>query len=273
MKPFETLDISPHYIGHDTPIYAHAHPTQPDGINAGVKAIEAALQGFELPDLPAPTYALTGDGTGVMASGPHPGPFSWIGDALNVNNWVLAAVIRYREITSPGSIYRLHNDAEGIYLDFGVTADYGCYLRIGATTYTSTVNMLSTDAPNVCAVHFHAGNIRFQERGFLGPDTPVTMTFPGYWNAMTAEIGRDFDGDIFRIGAGDPGGLMPWPFTLAWPPAPMRFGGANDLLCLTCYYPLHGGTGAVDHYVRFSGGTPDALPLVDGTWTAYDWVV
>jgi len=48
--PFATLDVSGDYITHDVVLYAHGHATEPDGINAAVKSIEAALQAFDLDD-------------------------------------------------------------------------------------------------------------------------------------------------------------------------------------------------------------------------------
>jgi len=59
-KPFGTLDLSDDYIIHDVTLYAHNHPTEPDGINAAVKSIETALKAFDLDD-----YAV-GGGSGDM---------------------------------------------------------------------------------------------------------------------------------------------------------------------------------------------------------------
>jgi len=58
-KPFESLDLSSDYIVHDVTLFAHNHPTQPDKINAAVKAIETALKAFDLD-----AFALGGDSIG-----------------------------------------------------------------------------------------------------------------------------------------------------------------------------------------------------------------
>lgn len=56
MKPFENLNISAHYLRHNVTYYAHGHATQPDGVNAAVKALESTLQAFDFDD-----YDIGGD--------------------------------------------------------------------------------------------------------------------------------------------------------------------------------------------------------------------
>jgi hypothetical protein len=63
-KPFASLDLTDTYIVHDVTLFAHNHPTEPDSINAGVKALETALKAFDLDD-----YDLGGGGGGDTVGG------------------------------------------------------------------------------------------------------------------------------------------------------------------------------------------------------------
>jgi len=91
--PFGSLDLSDKYIVHDVTLYAHNHATQPDGINAAVKAIETALQAFDID-----AYVTAGGGSGDMEKNVYDTDDSGIVDGAEQlddgTNTVTAAAMR-----------------------------------------------------------------------------------------------------------------------------------------------------------------------------------
>ena len=51
MKVLATLDLTDKYMLHDVPVICHDHPTEVDNFNACAKAIEAALQAVDWPEI------------------------------------------------------------------------------------------------------------------------------------------------------------------------------------------------------------------------------
>jgi hypothetical protein len=268
MQPFASLDLTEQYIRHNVTLYAHDHPTQPDGINAAVKALETALKAFELPPR---DWGLSGDGTGVLAAGAAHSSFA-VGSAPFGYYMILARIGNVHE--GSGSFLQV---VRGGNIDFeyglgGAGADPETFVKIGANTYYSGLAWMNALwlAPQTVGVLIGNNSVQFFENGWLG--TPVAVT----WAAPTAgdveiRLGNGLNGTLYTLAA--------WEWSANWGNAiPMTaipgFRGWDSLAhAPMMYFDLtdHADT-ITDKYAVIRGWTPNSLAVINGVWTPWDIV-
>jgi hypothetical protein len=259
MQPFADLDLTDQYIKHNVVLYAHDHPTEPDGINAGVKAIETALKAFTLPPR---AYALSGDGTGALAEG-----------SVTYNPWfessgILILVVFSHFGLQNGSLLKVTNNTGAVQLDYGVDAStYGGYLTLGSTTYASDVQNLS-DLPIVQSVGVVIGSAhcQFFENNYVGASIPVSKVFPTPGATQIELLGAGFSGQVHRVavrtwgpdcnGADD---------LLAGPPP--AFYGLDSLMNPLVYYDCSQAVEVLTQYgAQIANNAIYTIPVTDGVW-------
>lgn len=264
MQPFADLDLTNQYITHNVVLYAHDHPTEPDGINAGVKALEAALKAFDLPRQNPALHVLS---SGVGAQGPRPTSWEYTG-----RPFVFAATLR---LITPGVVFKATAPSAQPIFQVMIT-DVGGVLRlycmIGATVLADPNIALEGQYPRTIGVIVDTSTVQFFS-GHLLSASPIgyEATFPEATSTVIHTIGgAGLSADMLRVGVRTYGpdlGLSSVFEQCALPP------DLADYHQPRMYYAPDVDNGAMtDQVNRWETGgaiTNAALPVVSGEWTEW----
>lgn len=271
MNPFAELDLTDQYIRHNVVLYAHDHPTQPDGINAAVKAIESALQAFDLPDFPLQQPALRVLPAGVGAQGSRPASWEFTG-----RPFVFAARLR---LIAPGVVFKATMPSNQPIFQFMITDVGGGVLRlycmIGSTALADNAIVYQGRYPQTVGVIVDTATVQFFS-GHLLSGSPIgyEATLPEASETVIHTIGdAGLSADIVRVGVrtyGNDLGLNNVFEQCALPP------DLADYHQPRMYYAYAGDeTAMVDTLNMWenSGSLTNAsLPLVSGQWAEWGTV-
>lgn len=222
-KPFELLDLLDKYIRHNITYYAHGHATEPDGVNACVKAIEAELKAFELDNYAIPTLSdgantvtaqaarehlddavihrqtdkpylvLSGDGTGHLAAGNTSAllPFNFV----TIPHLLL---VRGTVIDAPCSLIKRLNSAQAVIWELGIDANWYLYLTINGTTVTAT-DACGETYPTTMGCVVDSAGVQFFGGGYLDTKIAQALTLTGCAADDTIILGDGLHGHLIRV--------------------------------------------------------------------------
>lgn len=268
MQPFADLDLTDQYIKHNVVLYAHDHPTEPDGINAGVKALESALKAFDLPDAPLSCPALQVLPAGVGAQGTRPATWEFTG-----RPFVFAAKLR---LITPGVVFQAAMPSMQPIFQFMITDIGGgvcrLYCQIGSTVLADNAVTYQGHYPQTVGVIVDTTTVQFFS-GHLLSGSPVgyEATLPEASATVVHTIGGSgCAADILRIGVRTYGNDLGLSSVFEQCALPVDLADYHQPRMY--YTPDVVNEAMTDQVNRWENGgaiTTATLPLIAGAWTAW----
>lgn len=265
MQPFADLDLTEQYIKHNVVLYAHDHPTEPDGINAGVKALEAALQAFDLPRQNPALHVLA---SGVGAQGTRPTSWEYTG-----RPFVFAAKLR---LITPGVVFKATAPSAQPIFQVMITDVGGgvhrLYCMIGSTVLADNAVVYQGQYPQTLGVIVDTTTVQFFS-GHLLSGSPIgyEATFPEATSTVIHTIGgAGLSADILRVGVRTYGNDLGVSSVFAQCALPLDLADYHQP---RMYYAPDVDNGAMtDQVNRWENGgtiTNATMPLVSGEWAEW----